>query len=324
MQKRIWITWENQRRSIELSRHLGCELFVLEYSGRTRYLVSGLKTLQILFKKKPDILFVQNPSMVLATLACIYGMLTRVPVVVDRHTNFMLTKKKRSPLFVLVFKALNYFTIRFAALTIITNRYIAEIVTDLGGRPFILPDKLPTLNSTQKAPLKAEHNFLVVSSFAADEPLEDVIEAFKGLDPSYKCYITGNFKKADPAMIANAGANVVFTGFLSEQDYIDMVFSVEGVIVLTSVDYTMLCGCYEATTACKPLITSDKSVLTDYFKGALFIDNSSGSIRDAVVRIARNPDEYAGAIRTLKQELIPRWDEMSKNLEKEIARLGAQ
>jgi len=318
MKSRIWITWENQRRSIELAKHFGCELFIVDYKGKGRYFLSIAKTLQILFKKKPEVLFVQNPSMVLAAVACLYGIVTRVPVVVDRHSNFMLTNKKRSALYVVVFSMLNYLTIKFASLTIITNKYIADIVKENRGTPFILPDKIPTLQKSKDVHLDGKYNFLVISSFAADEPIGNVIEAFNTLDESFRCYITGNCKKADRSLIESASERVVFTGFLAEQDYMDMVFAVDGIIVLTEVDYTMLCGCYEATYACKPLITSDKSVLTDYFRGALFIDNSAESIRSAVIKVSENLNSYTDSVKLMKQELVPRWDEMSRNLERLI------
>lgn len=71
MNKRIWISWEKQRRSIELSKRLGCKLYIIEKSGLFRYPYSIFKTILILIKERPDLFFVQNPSMFLATLACI-------------------------------------------------------------------------------------------------------------------------------------------------------------------------------------------------------------------------------------------------------------
>jgi glycosyltransferase involved in cell wall biosynthesis len=316
--KRVWITWENQRRSIELSRHFSCELFLIEHKGKTRYLYSSIDTLKILLKNKPGIVFAQNPSMILGALVCIYGILTKTPIIIDRHSNFLLSKAKRSWLHIVAFKILNRFTLKHAALTIVTNREIAKFVVKNFGRFAILPDKVPELKNQQIKNLDGKFNFLIVSSFGADEPIEKIIDAFNGLDDRYKCYITGNYKKLDKSIVEKASKNVVFTGFLSGQDYIDMVFSADALIVLTEAQSTMLCGCYEAVTACKPLITSDKPVLTSYFNGAVFIDNSVDSIKNAAKEISDNIGSYCDLMTSLKTEMILRWNELNESLEQEI------
>ena len=70
LKKRIWISWETQRRSIELAKKINCELYIIEAKGVMRYPISIFKTLLIIFKTKSDVLFVQNPTMILATVAC--------------------------------------------------------------------------------------------------------------------------------------------------------------------------------------------------------------------------------------------------------------
>ena len=199
-----------------------------------------------------------------------------------------------------------------------TNKFIAEIVQKKGGRSFVLPDKIPILKHTGISSLQGKHNFLCISSFAADEPVGEIISAFNELDSSYRCYITGNYKKLHTSVIGSASNNIIFTGFLDEQEFINLTYSVDAVIVLTDVDYTMLCGCYEAVSACKPLITSNKSVLRDYFEGALFIDNSKEAIKHAVKTISGNIDHYKNLIVKLKDTLVPAWNEKSRHLEEII------
>ena len=172
--QRIWITWENQRRSIVLAEHFGCKLFLLNYSGRIRYLKSILNTIRIISRMKPEIVFVQNPSMILAALVCFLKNIFNIHVVVDRHTTFRLNKPESKSLRVRIFKLLHKYTIKHADLTIVTNEFLADIVESLDGQSFVLPDKVPSFDKFQKVQLKGRHNFFFISSFSNDEPLEEV------------------------------------------------------------------------------------------------------------------------------------------------------
>src|ERR1051325_9121850 len=87
---RIWITWETQRRSITLARRLGAELHIMDWESRgaLRYPLSILATAKLLFRHRRSVVFVQNPSMVLATFAGFLKNWLGYTLVVDRHSNF--------------------------------------------------------------------------------------------------------------------------------------------------------------------------------------------------------------------------------------------
>lgn len=319
MSDRIWIAWENQRRSIELAKHFRCEFHMIDYSGKLRYIYSIISTFKILFKQKPKILFVQNPSMILATLACLYKLISNTFIVVDRHTTFRLNKPKTGSLRIRIFIALHKFTIRNADLTIITNDHLAELVKNMGGTPFILPDKLPEFPDHKKVKLKGKNNFLIVSSFGKDEPIDHVLKSANEIgDRETHLYISGNYKKLPRHTYESAPDNIIFTGFMSEEEYVDMLFSVDGVIVLTTSDYTMLCGCYEAVSAEKPLITSKKEVLEDYFSGAIFVENTSEDIARGIKSIVNDRNFHANKTIDLKRRITESWNNTSLRLDKLI------
>ncbi len=194
--KKMWITWEWQRRSIELSKALNCRLYIIEYKGLLRYLKCIIATIRALKKKPPDILFVQNPSMILATFACTYKIIKKIILIVDRHSTFGLAKRKRIKWKHEIHKILSNFTIKHADLTIVTNKYLGNIVKSKNGRPFILPDKIPTLSFTEKIELKGKNNILLISSFGYDEPIKEVLDAMKKFrQKDFYLYITGNTDK---------------------------------------------------------------------------------------------------------------------------------
>lgn len=319
MNKRIWITWENQRRSIVLAKKFGCRLHLIEERGVLRYPKSIFRTLRIVMKEKPDVLFVQNPSMVLAAFACICRMIMKIPLVVDRHTTFLLNKKDWNIIKIFIFRTLHRFTIKHADITIVTNNFLANLVEELGGKPFVLPDMIPELRYTQHEVLKGKFNILLISSFASDEPVKEVLEASRQFEnEGINIYITGNSNKLDKNVLQSAPSNVVFTGFLDEQDYVNMLFSVDVVMVLTTSDACMLCGCYEAISAERPLITSDKDVLTDYFTDAVFVDNTAMGIAEGIRKVFERKSYYQDRIMQLKTRLVPEWEERYDDLEGRI------
>lgn len=319
MQKRVWITWERQRRSLELAKKLGCDLYVMEYTGLMKYPKAILKTFGILRSTKPDILFVQNPSMILAAFACIYKFASQTTLIVDRHTTFLLTRKYRNTPKIIIFKLLHRFTIRHADLTIVTNEFLAGLVRRLNGRPFILPDKLPDLPNEKKLTLQGRRTVLLISSFGIDEPVREAIEAMRSFHSNdVFLYITGNYRKLDASITSSAPSNVVFTGYLDERTFIDMIYSVDAVMALTTADYTMLCGCYEAVSAGKPLITSDKKVLKEYFTAALFVDNTPKGIAAGIERIIANPEIYRENVARSKQKMLVEWEKQFRRLEYQL------
>lgn len=319
---RIWITWETQRRSLELARKFGCRLFLFDFPGKTRYFKCVWYTIATLIREKPSIVFAQNPSMNLAFLVCLYNLLSGVPVVIDRHTTFMLGRKYKNSPSVLLFKVLHRLTIKMATLTIVTNQFLADIVEGSGGRAFVLPDKLPDLNPTEILPLEGDKKILMISSCAKDEPIAEVLDAIRLIDDeSITLYITGNSNKLDRNIVERAPKNVVFTGFLPEHNFINYLFSVDCIMALTTSEYCMLCGCYEAVAVKKPLITSNKIVLVEYFSKAIFVDDSPKSIANGINFTFSNIDNIRIDIDSLGSIISNDWENRYNEIEIYIKKL---
>lgn len=316
MRESIWIAWERQRRSVELARQFKCRLYIFEESGLLRYPISVLKTVRLLLAQKPTKLFVQNPSMVLAALACFYGKLTGTLVIVDRHTTFMLDRQYKKSLGLLIFKLLHRYTIRVADGTIVTNQFLAGLVSDLGGNAYVLPDKLPHLEQQKSIPLMPGCNILLISSFGKDEPIMDVLSAMESLqNEGVNVYITGNCTKLSENVRASAPRNVVFTGFVDEQEFVDMLFSVDIVMALTTAENCLLCGCYEGVSARKPLITSNKRVLREYFEDAVFVDNSEAGIASGIRAVVERLDSHKSQVEEIRSRIDAKWQRSYQEVE---------
>lgn len=310
--KIIWITWENHRRSVELAKALGVKLYKITYDGNKfiRSFILTLKSIAILVKTRPEIVIVQNPSVQLAYIACILKKILDYEVIVDRHSNFDFSDTETG-----IFNYLSNYSIRKAKLTIVTNQFLKDLVERKGGRGFILQDKLPTLNLNQCVALKGKINIVFVCTYSPDEPVSEVIEAGRHLSDDICIYITGNHKKLSKQVIENAPRNIVFTGYLAEEDYQSLLYSADILLVLTTREHTLLCGAYEGLSLFKPLIISNKDALKNYFyKGVVLTENDSLSIKNAILTAINKYNVLKKEIEELRDELQQNWENKFKNL----------
>lgn len=314
--KRVWITWESQRRNHTLSKALGAKLFQfdIKLNRLLRYPLALLKTLATFVKQRPDLIFAQNPSIVLAFFAANYGKLFGIPVVIDAHNAgvFPLNGTK------LWATKLGEYIFRISTFTIVTNIALAEYVMRKGGKPFILPDPVPEFQDQPKMNgLKGKFNVVFICSWANDEPYIEVMKAAKMLEKEVYIYITGNSKGKEKEFEALIPDNVIRTDFLKEEDYIALLNSCDLVIDLTTRENCLVCGAYEAVAAGKPLIVSDTKVLREFFyKGVLYTDNTSKDLAGKIDDVIRSRDELSKEIKELKIEIIEEWEKKRTMLNK--------
>lgn len=309
MHEIIWITWERQRRTLELSDALGTRLCLISSKRGTlfRYLESSIRTLSILCRERPKCLIVQNPSMILAVLSCLLKPLFKYSLVVDRHSNFLLGKTQYNFMDKLFF-LMSDFSIKKADLTIVTNDNLRTHIETKGGKGFVLPDKLPTPRVAIKHNSRRSNIVTFICTYSSDEPYEEVIRAASLLNKNIKVYITGNSKKADPKILKELPENVVITGFISDEAYDELLLKSDIIMDFTKLENCMVCGAYEAVAMSKPLITSNTNVLRGYFtQGVSHIDHSAESICNAIMQIYDNYDEYLDGVIRLKDEIDKNW-----------------
>lgn len=323
-EKRLWINWESHRRSAVLAEHFRCDY--REFVDRTllRYPKAILGTLLVLLRNRPRTLFVQNPSMVLAVLAVLWKYVARCTVIVDRHSTFLIGREKDRRLALQVFRGMSSFSLRHADATIVTNGHLAQLVRDAGGNPFVLPDKLPHWPTKEVRKRKGgPRNVVVVSSFAPDEPIDAVIAAAEGLSSAeYQISITGRIDRAPQRYVENPPSCVAFTGYVSDADYVKLIGQADIVLVLTTAEYTMLCGCYEAVAAERALVTSDRQVLVKYFYSARFVDNSPAALLSAITMDEKELIALQKEIANLRVAISESWGAAAAEVEAFI--LGRQ
>lgn len=310
----IWLAWEKHRRSIEISNYLKIPpiLFQSNLPRVFKYPIFTLKTFILLFTKRPSVLIVQNPSIFLTYLACFLKHFFGYFLIVDAHNGGLIPDNRIGKKLFLLYD----FWQQYADITIVSNNYLANIVIRNKGNPFTLPDKLPKQQKTRdKYRVSGIINILCICTYGADEPYEELIEAFKRCPNDYRIYMTGDYKKLPNYLVKKCPPIIIFTGFLNEKEYWALLNSVDFVIDLTKRENCLVCGAYEAVSQCKPLILSNTKALREHFTlGSIFTHNKPISIYESIQKMVKNLEAMNRDVQTLKKKLLSSWETKGEKL----------
>lgn len=318
----LGITWEEHRRTRELCAWFGIPLHELTHRGSSsgRYARLIWRTLALLAKERPQVVYVQNPSLILATLVLTARpFLGRYKIVMDAH-NEAVTPFTHSywPITSLTRRAL-----RRADVTIVTNEPLAQRVTECGGRPLVLPDRLPHAPALDVAPAQATTPFhiMVVATYAADEPIANIIEAARELGPQFEFRITGRETKLPEAQRSRLPANVKQTGFLPEEDYWRLMAGSHVVLDLTLKPDCLVCGAYEALALRRPMILSPNPPSVALFSpAAVFVeDHSVGAIAAAITSTRDSYAQLTESVAIAAAEFPTMWERQAAVLHAEMS-----
>jgi glycosyltransferase involved in cell wall biosynthesis len=305
------VTWFEHRRTRELCAGLALELALVDtrLRGVRRYLLLSWRTLVLLARRRPRVLLVQNPSLVLAVLAVTLRPLFGYRLIADAHNEAVMPYENRQRFI----RGLSRWVVRRADLTIVTNRQLAQIVTLQGGTPYVLPDRIPT-PPARSAPAAAEgFRVALIATFARDEPVAAVFEAVRGADLQLR--VTGNPKNLAPSVAQGAPPNVRFTGFLADSDYWQLLRSADVIIDLTLKADCLVCGAYEALAVGKPMLLSNNAACMELFGGsALYTDNTAQDIRHCLEQLRSECVSMAGAVARQRSQLAADWSRRADTL----------
>ena len=313
----VWGPPSHGPRSKVLAKELGIEALYFIFcstrrgifSAPVRYFYQAVKTLRILFEKRPRVVFVQSPPSIAVLFIYVYCILTGAKYIVDAHSAALQLPIWTRP------EWLYRFLARKAITTLVTNEYFQQMIQAWGGHAVILRDIPTSFEKTDDYPLNGNFNIVVVNTFSVDEPLDQVLAAAKGLS-STDFYVTGKTRSAPPDLLAKAPHNVHFTDFLPDEEYYGLLNNSQAVMCLTTRNHTMQRGACEALSLGKPIITSDWPLLQAYFhKGTIHVSNTSEGIRQGVQRMQAYYNQYQAEIKALQTEQRTEWQE-------KVAQLG--
>ena len=318
----VWISWETHVRNRTLSSRLNARLIELDIknvSRWVRYLKSSLLTVKLLWRWRGQVVVTQNPSMVLCLLAVIFRPLLRFRLIVDAHNAGIYPGDREQGFRVI----LANFIIRNSDLVFVTNQALALRVEQVGGSYTILPDPIPLLDSHGINPkfIRDDYRYRVafICTWAADEPYLEVFKAAELL-PDIQFFVTGNSKGRDSSFGRKLPSNVALTGFLPEDEYHQLLFSVGAIIDLTTRENCLVCGAYEAVAVGKPFLLSDTAALRHYFrKGGEYAFNNATAIAAGTRALFNDYPRYLAEITEFKPALDDEWQQYLASAQQKIA-----
>ena len=301
--KIVYITWfDFSTRSDGIAHHLGANSYHFSDLKRLthvfaliKYILASFKTLIVLHKESPEIIFVQNPPIFVVLVVWFYCILSGAHYVVDTHSATFTSRRW------IAFLWLYRFLAKRALTNILHNEPLSQIVTNWDAPAIVLEDA-PQLYTDRKYPFAEGINVVLVCRYSNDEPIYEVIEAARRLR-NVNFYITGSIKNAPKEIKIIVSKNVILTDYLAREDYVALLMGCDIVVSLTTNDNTMQCGAHEALELGRPIITSNWPVLKEYFsKGTIHIDNTASSLVTAIKNMRAEHNHYLNEIRILREE----------------------
>lgn len=320
----VGIVWAPHQDHVEKSaKYLGAQLFCIHYFAYQRpwiaplkYILQTLKTLAILFRLRPKLVYVLNPPVVAPLVTWFYCKLTNAKFIMNSHYSAIYGPKWRWSLF------LTRFLARQALVNVLDHEKKGLLFQGWGAKTIIL-EKPPAEERFSGKLLSMENEKLtivVVNTFAEDDPLDEILLA-ASLCQEVNWLILGDTALAKPHWLMEAPSNVVFTGYLLGDDYWRCLQSASAVVTLTTRPYSLMASAIDALAISKPLILSRQPILEEYFtKGVVFVDNNAKSIAQGVAEICTHLEQLADEIDSLRAEKIVHWRNNFEQL-KEIVSL---
>lgn len=273
-----------------------------------KYFSQSVKTLKILFQYRPQIVLIMTPPVIACVPVWLYAKLTGAQYAIDAHSGAFLDRRWTSTLF------MHRFFSRQAAVTLVTSRFLSQILLAWGGNTKIVSEVPICFPEPRRMKLKGNVNMTFISTFTRDEPLEAFLCAARQVQ-DMQFYVTGRLKDANPTLIGRAPKNVLFTDFLSNSDYVGLLAASDAVICLTTEDHTMQRGAYEAVYLGKPVITSNFEILRESFpSGTVHVDNTPNDIAEGIRLMRDNLDRYRREVEQLRSDKLERWRGVENDL----------
>jgi len=188
----VWGTPDQGPRSRVMADKLGIEAhFVYTSLPRgalyvpVKYSVQAVRTMFLLFRERPQVVWVQNPPLLAGLCVCFYCSLTGAGYVVDAHSEALLSRGWTAPP-----AWIKSFLAQRAMTTIVTNERLKQMVSELGGRALIIRDVPTTFKVHTNYPVSDKFQRGADQHICCRRAADQVLKAADDL-AGIQFYITG-------------------------------------------------------------------------------------------------------------------------------------
>jgi glycosyltransferase involved in cell wall biosynthesis len=114
----------------------------------------------------------------------------------------------------------------------------------------------------------------------------------------------------------------VLTGFLSERTYVDLLFTADVIVDLTTFDHCLVCGAYEALAAGKAFVLSDKQANRELFGDVpIYVEPTTDAIGNGLRRILAELPERTAVTQQFRGRFTALWRDRFLDLQSRLRRL---
>lgn len=265
-----------------------------------RHILSALWTVMLLARLKPRRIYIQY-SFFLLIIVCLYQRLIEknAEIVCDCHTKAL----RRTPSFCYkLFMLLKRWSLKNANALIVSNKFLVSEAERYNKNILVIPDFLPNFIDARTSNKTFVANTYVVfsMSYDSDEPLNEIEKTIKELSLSLSVYLTGSPPKDFVKQFDNS-KGIVFTGYLPDHLYIELLSNAACVVGLTTEEHCLQSSGYEAIALQMPYITSNTEALRDFFgNAAVYVEKNSKSIVDGIKYALANKERLKEDMMHLK------------------------
>jgi glycosyltransferase involved in cell wall biosynthesis len=309
-------------RADELAEVVGADrvsitvLYGPRYFAPIRYLALFFRTLLILARSRPDVVYAQNPPVFCPLTCLLYCRLTGARLVVDHHSIWSVkTVGGRSPLSRGI-AFLERVVARAADANTTAHDFWGRMLTGMGGRDVLVyHDYVPRNGRSSDDALRrrmgvGDAGVLAISSHGG-HPLERLeVEAVAvGLenDLGVSLTISGPREKLEARLgRSTLPPNVRYAGFLDRDVYESLKASADFAINITDEPYTLSHVLFEFAASSLPVISSKQPVVEALFGDAfLYADSNVEDVAAKVKELCSVPtrEEWTTRVRRKQEEL---------------------
>ncbi|MDA4118850.1 MAG: glycosyltransferase [Thaumarchaeota archaeon] len=318
-------------RADELAEVLGAErasitlLYGPRYFAPIRYLALFFRTLVLLWQKRPEVVYAQNPPIFCPFTCLLYCRMTGAKLVIDHHSIWRVkTMGGRSPLS-LGIGLIERIVARAADASTAPHGFWAQMLTKMGARNVLVyHDYVPRNEMPRDEALRrrlAETPLIAIASHGG-HPLERLeVEAAavgEAQEAGVSLVISGPREKLERRTASFAlPKNVRYAGFLPRDVYETLKDSADLALNITDEPYTLSHVLFEFAASSLPVISSRQPVVEELFSDSLlYADSTVGDVAEKVRRLSLSSEreEY-------RRRIIKKQEELTRMHEEEVATL---
>lgn len=285
-----------------------------------RYLLSAMRTIAYLIRRRPRAVMVQAPPVPAVAIAWAWTRLAGVPLLIDSHPASFGTEEARIDQ---LMRPLLARLVPRAAGCIVTTPRLGEEISNWGGRPLVVHEApMPWAERVHPRTRATERRVLFVCTFAPDEPVTEALEAAARL-PDVTFAITGDLRRLTEATRQAAPGNVEWVGYLSATDYVTALTQADVIMSLTNRVESVARSAHEGVDALRPMVISGGPHMRDLFPHAVFVENEPESIAAGVAEALGRCDELSRQAPDARAIQHRRWDEQLAEIQDALGAPGA-